>query len=208
MNISKILDQEQVEKNHQLYAAGLLDVVNFLVVDLWKQLEDENRLRGIVKTYQRKVNTTLEGTSYCGYSESEILLFGKILYLHKGLLRKEFSRLVARKLSPADASITIIRRLLNIILEVEDVNNRSDIEKIKEVIDSLWDYIKNRSKNDSLFNLADTVKTNLNLGNLGKYSLDEFTLKEPEYTKDPIQDNGVRLDEEGSLASEILEINM
>lgn len=208
MNISKILDQEQVEKNHQLYAAGLLDVVNFLVVDLWKQLEDENRLRGIVKTYQRKVNTALEGTSYCGYSESEILLFGKILYLHKGLLRKEFSRLVARKLSPADASITIIRRLLNIILEVEDVNNRSDIEKIKEVIDSLWDYIKNRSKNDSLFNLADTVKTNLNLGNLGKYSLDEFTLKEPEYTKDPIQDNGVRLDEGGSLASEILEINM
>lgn len=72
----------------------------------------------------------------------------------------------------------------------------------------MWDYIKNRSKNDSLFNLADTVKTNLNLGNLGKYSLDEFTLKEPEYTKDPIQDNGVRLDEEGSLASEILEINM
>lgn len=208
MNISKILDQEQVEKNHQLYAAGLLDVVNFLVVDLWEQLEDENRLRGIVKTYQRKVNTALEGTSYCGYSESEILLFGKILYLHKGLLRKEFSRLVARKLSPADVSITIIRRLLNIILEVEDVNNRSDIEKIKEVIDSLWDYIKNRSKNDSLFNLADTVKTNLNLGNLGKYSLDEFTLKEPEYTKDPIQDNGVRLDEEGSLASEILEINM
>ena len=208
MNISKILDQEQVEKNHQLYAAGLLDVVNFLVVDLWKQLEDENRLRGIVKTYQRKVNTALEGTSYCGYSESEILLFGKILYLHKGLLRKEFSRLVARKLSQADASITIIRRLLNIILEVEDVNNRSDIEKIKEVIDSLWNYIKNRSKNDSLFNLADTVKTNLNLGNLGKYALDEFTLKEPEYTKDPIQDNGVRLDEEGSLASEILEINM
>ena len=40
MNISKILDQENVEKNHQLYAAGLLDVVNFLEADLWGQLED------------------------------------------------------------------------------------------------------------------------------------------------------------------------
>ena len=57
MNISKILDQENVEKNHQLYAAGLLDVVNFLEADLWSQLEEENRLRGIVKTYQKKINT-------------------------------------------------------------------------------------------------------------------------------------------------------
>lgn len=207
MNISKILDQENVEKNHQLYAAGLLDVVSFLVVDLWEQLEEENRLRGIVKTYQKKICTAF-GTINSGVTESDLLLFGKILYLHKGLLRKEFNRLTTKRLSPADASITIIRRLLSIILEVEDLECKTEVESVKEVIDNLWEYIKNRSKNDSLFNLADVVKTNLNKGSLGKYALDEFTLKEPEYAKDPIQDDGVRLNESSDAANKLLEIEM
>lgn len=207
MNISKILDQENVEKNHQLYAAGLLDVVNFLEADLWGQLEEENRLRGIVKTYQKKINTAFSKIN-SSTTESDILLFGKILYLHKGLLRKEFNRLTTKRLSPADASITIIRRLLSIILEVEDIEGKAEVESIKEVIDNLWEYIKNRSKNDSLFNLADVVKTNLNKGSLGKYTLDEFTLKEPEYTKDPIQDDGVRLNESSESANKLLEIEM
>lgn len=207
MNISKILDQENVEKNHQLYAAGLLDVVNFLEADLWGQLEEENRLRGIVKTYQKKINTAFSKIN-SSTTESDILLFGKILYLHKGLLRKEFNRLTTKRLSPADASITIIRRLLSVILEVEDIEGKAEVESIKEVIDNLWEYIKNRSKNDSLFNLADVVKTNLNKGSLGKYALDEFTLKEPEYTKDPIQDDGVRLNESSDAANKLLEIEM
>lgn len=207
MNISKILDQENVEKNHQLYAAGLLDVVNFLEADLWGQLEEENRLRGIVKTYQKKINTAFSKIN-SSTTESDILLFGKILYLHKGLLRKEFNRLTTKRLSPADATITIIRRLLSVILEVEDIEGKAEVESIKEVIDNLWEYIKNRSKNDSLFNLADVVKTNLNKGSLGKYALDEFTLKEPEYTKDPIQDDGVRLNESSDAANKLLEIEM
>lgn len=207
MNISKILDQENVEKNHQLYAAGLLDVVNFLEADLWGQLEEENRLRGIVKTYQKKISTAF-GTINSGVTESDILLFSKILYLHKGLLRKEFNRLTTKRLSPADATITIIRRLLSIILEVEDLECKTEVESVKDVIDNLWEYIKNRSKNDSLFNLADVVKTNLNKGSLGKYALDKFTLKEPEYTKDPIQDDGVRLNESSESANKLLEIEM
>jgi len=207
MNISKILDQENVEKNHQLYAAGLLDVVNFLEADLWGHLEEENRLRGIVKTYQKKINTAFSKIN-SSTTESDILLFGKILYLHKGLLRKEFNRLTTKRLSPADATITIIRRLLSVILEVEDIEGKAEVESIKEVIDNLWEYIKNRSKNDSLFNLADIVKTNLNKGSLGKYALDEFTLKEPEYTKDPIQDDGVRLNESSDAANKLLEIEM
>ena len=207
MNISKILDQENVEKNRQLYAAGLLDVVGFLVTDLWEQLEEENRLRGIVKKYREKVYSAYYHID-SSVTESDILLFGKILYLHKGLLRKEYNRLTTKRLSPADASITITRRLLSIILEVDDLEHKSDIESVKEVIDNLWEYIKNRSKQDSLFNLADTVKTNLNKGSLGKYTLDEFTLKEPEYTKDPIQDDGVRLNESSEVANKLLEIEM
>lgn len=207
MNISKILDQENVEKNHQLYAAGLLDVVDFLVTDLWGQLEEENRLRGIVKKYRERINAAFYNIN-SNVTESDLLLFGKILYLHKGLLRKEYNRLTTKRLSPADASITITRRLLSIILEVDDLENKSSIESVKEVIDNLWEYIKNRSKQDSLFNLADTVKTNLNKGSLGKYTLDEFTLKEPEYTKDPIQDDGVRLNESSFAANKLLEIEM
>lgn len=207
MNISKILDQENVEKNRQLYAAGLLDVVDFLVTDLWEQLEEENRLRGIVKKYRERINAAFYNIN-SSVTESDLLLFGKILYLHKGLLRKEFNRLTTKRLSPADASITITRRLLSIILEVDDLENKSSIESVKEVIDNLWEYIKNRSKQDSLFNLADTVKTNLNKGSLGKYTLDKFTLKEPECTKDPIQDDGVRLNESSSAANKLLEIEM
>lgn len=207
MNISKILDQENVEKNRQLYAAGLLDVVDFLVTDLWGQLEEENRLRGIVKKYRERINAAFYNIN-SNVTESDLLLFGKILYLHKGLLRKEYNRLTTKRISPADASITITRRLLSIILEVDDLENKSSIESVKEVIDNLWEYIKNRSKQDSLFNLADTVKTNLNKGSLGKYTLDEFTLKEPEYTKDPIQDDGVRLNESSFAANKLLEIEM
>lgn len=195
MNISKIIDQTQKETDKQIYAKGILDIVDFLITDLWPQLKKENRLRGVVLDYR---STIIDAFNKIHEEGQYLDIYGKILYLHRGLIKKEYNRLVTRKLSPADSIITISRRLLSIILEVSEINNKDSIEDIKNTVDKLWDYIKNRAKNDFLFNLADKVKTNMNNGYIGKHSIDELSLEDKEYEKKPVEGNGIKIKDEPS----------
>ena len=195
MNIGKIIDQTQKETDKQIYAKGILDIVDFLISDLWPQLKKENRLRGIVLDYR---STITDAFDKIHKEEQYSDIYGRILYLHRGLIKKEYNRLVIKKLSPADSIITISRRLLSIILENSDIDNKGSIEEIKNIVDKLWDYIKNKAKNDFLFNLADKVKTNMNNGYIGKHPIDELSLEEKEYDKKPIEGSGIIIKDEPS----------
>jgi hypothetical protein len=174
-----------------IYAIGILDVIDFLVVDLTEQLKEENRCFGIVKSYLKSINDAYSKI-YPNITEDDIEVYGKILYLLKPLLRKEYKRLVNKKLSPADSIICIIRKLLNIIEEVPEFIYKKELGTIKKVIDRLYDNIRNRSKKDSLFNLANTIRTFMSEGKIGKHCLDKFTIKDIEVKKEPLSGNSTR----------------
>lgn len=173
------------------YAIGILDVIDFLVVDLTEQLKEENRCFGIVKSYLKSISDAYSKI-YPDMTDDDIEVYGKILYLLKPLLRKEYKRLVNKKLSPADSIICIIKKLLNIIEEVPEFIYRKELGTVKKVIDRLYDNIRNRSKKDSLFNLANTIRTFMSEGKVGKHCLGKFTIKDIEIKKELLSGNNTR----------------
>lgn len=189
-----------------VYLLGLLDVVNFLFVEMEQLMKKENRCYGIVKSYLNSIND-----AYCRINgqtkEEDIESYGRILYLLKPLLKREFNRLIDRKLSPADADITLIRKIIYIISEDPDLPScRGEIKTLKKIIDKLWGNIWNRTKNDPMYNLGDNIKSCIALGAAGKYSADIFSLVPPEEPKDPPAGDGTRIEEKGG--GEVLEVTM
>ena len=189
------------------YALGLLDIVDFLFVDMQQLLKEENRCFGIVKSYIHSISEAYRKINE-GVGEDKIEIYGKILYLFKPLLRKEYKRLVERRLSPADADIGIMRKILSIIEEVPDFVHKRELKTIKKVIDKLWENIRNRSKKDNFFNLANQIKTYMSKGQIGKHPLDQFTLKVEEKPKEILTGDPTRLLSEGTKGKKILEVGL
>lgn len=204
-DLSIRVDIQFPEIPESTYAIGILDVIDFLVVDLTEQLKEENRCFGIVKSYLKSISDAY-GKIYPDVTEDDIEVYGRILYLLKPLLRKEFKRLVNKKLSHADSIICIIRKLLIIIEEVPEFIYKKELGTIKKVIDRLYDNIRNRSKKDSLFNLANTIRTFMSEGKVGKYCLDKFTVKDVEIKKEPLSGNNTKFDIGDN--NKILEVDM
>ena len=171
---------------------GLLDVIDFLYLELKQFLTEEGRCFGIVKSYLHSVQDAYTRI-FDGVTDEKIETYGRILYLYKPLLRKEFTRLVERSLSPADAVIVIIRRLLQVVDEVTDYEHRREVKTIKKITEKMYDNIRNHAKKDSLFLLANTVKTYMDSGKGGRYSHDIFKFALPEKVKEELKNPGDRL---------------
>lgn len=170
------------------YSAGLLNMVDFLIVELEKFLERENRLKGIVKIYLNNLNTAFQKI-YVGRTIQDTEIFCKILYLFKPLLINEFKRLTKKKLSRADTVITIARKIVLILLEQKDFRYRSEAGTIEKVLGKLWENIRHRAKNDALFYLSLQIRNFMDQGKVGKYPLDNFqflqVIKERTTLKNP-----------------------
>jgi len=188
-----------------VYTDSLLDIIDFLFTDLIVLLKEENRCFGIVKSYIHSIYTAYEKI-HADTDEDSIETYGRILFLFKPLLKREFNRLVDKRLSPADADICIIRKILGIIDEVEDYHFKREVGTIKKIIDKLWENIRNRAKKDSLFVLASTVRNHKLTGSIGRHSLDRFTLKEEEKPKELLSGDPTRMCMESD--NKILEIKM
>lgn len=189
------------------FALGLLDIVDFLFVDMQQLLKEEDRCFGIVKSYIHSISEAYSKINK-DVDEETTVIYGKILYLFKPILRKEYKRLVERHLSPADADICIIRKLLSIIEEVPEFTYKKEVKTIKKVIDKLWENIRNRSKKDNFYNLANLIKTYMTSGVIGKHSLDQFTLKVEERPKELFTGNPTRLLSEGTKGKKIMEVEL
>lgn len=164
------------------YATGLLDVIDFLYFEMKQFLKDEERCFGIVKSYINSIDDAF-GKIKADMREEDIPIYGKILYLYKPILRKEFDRLTSKTLSSADAVIVIIRKLLTIIEEVPDYEHKREVKTIHKIIDKLYDNIRNHAKKDSLYNLGNIIKTYMTEGKIGRYPHDIFHFKVEEKTK-------------------------
>ncbi len=178
------------------YSVGLLNMVDFLIVELEKFLERENRLKGIVKIYLNNLNTAFQKI-YVGRTIQDTEVFCKILYLFKPLLVGEFKRLTKKRLSRADTVITIARKIVLIILEQKDFRYRAEAGTIEKVLGKLWENIRHRAKNDALFYLSLQIRNFMDQGKVGKYPLDNFqflqTIKEQFPLKNP-GERGINLE--------------
>ena len=113
-------------------------------------------------------------------SEVDSDIYGRILFLLKPILIKEFIRLRKKKISEGDCIIVMIKKILSIISEIPEFQFRKEVKTGLKVVTRMYDNIKNRFKKDALYNFSNTIRSKMALGQIGKYSLDKFDLTEIE----------------------------
>ena len=103
-------------KDKQLYLTGIIDMADFIMADLRGYLVEEDRYFGIMKSYMKSIADAY--SSIYGDPDIDEEYFGKILSIHKPMLKREFQRLVYnRKLSKADSCITLLHKIYEIVFD-------------------------------------------------------------------------------------------
>ena len=151
-NINKRIDTE-VTICEDLFHCGLLDVTDFLCSSLKVFLEREGRYVGIVRSYISSLDSAYEKFNE-SLTEDESNVYGKILYLIKPLIVKEFNRLGSKKLSDGDCVILMIRKIISIIKESENFSHNKELKTIFKIINRFYGNIKNKNKKDAMFNFS------------------------------------------------------
>ena len=188
------------------YITGVVEITEYLFIELIDLLKTEDRCFGIVKSYINSMKGAYEKVCE-SLSEEDIDISDRILYLYKPLILKEFARLKNRRLSPADSAITLIHRLLDIISNIDsEYEFKSELGTLERVIGKLWDNIRNKSKNDSLYYFSDILRTNMSKGLIGKFTLSHISLKEEVREKQLLKNPGVRVKQDSE--NKIIEINL
>lgn len=202
-NIEKRI-AEDIQIPEDLYLEGLLDITGFLFKELIKFLEEEHRYFGVTKSYIHTINLTFSKINQL-VEEKDINVYGKILYLYKPLLKKEFKRMRGKKLTPGDVTIVIINRILDIIIQEkkQDFRFHREIKTLKKIIIKFFDNIKNKKKEDPLYSLSNTIKEFKKNGTIGKYSLDTFSFIDFPIEKEELKNPGERLEDNDNKIDEI-----
>lgn len=196
-SINKRIDPN-IMISEDLFSSGLLDVIDFLSFNLKTFLEKEGRYLGIVKSYTNSMDRAFDRFNE-DLSDEDISVFGKILYLLKPTLTREFLRLRNKKLSEGDCTILMIRRLLNIINENPDYSHKKEVKTLLKIINSMYDNIRNKNKKDSMYNFSNTIKNLKQSGSIGKYSIDTLELTGEKKEKEVYQGDSIIIESESDL---------
>ena len=198
-NINKRIDPN-ITINEDLFHCGLLDATDFLCSSLKIFLENEGRYLGIVKSYISSLDLAYEKfNEFLNENESDI--YGRILYLIKPIILKEFGRLKSKKLSEGDCVILIIKKIVSIIEESESFSHNKELKTISKVINRFYNNIKNKNKKDVMFNFTNQIKTLRNKGCIGKYLLDKLDLTQLKREKGILtEENSLLVNEESSIS--------
>lgn len=198
-NINKRIDPS-ITINEDLFHCGLLDATDFLCSSLKIFLENEGRYLGIVKSYISSLDLAYEKfNEFLNENESDI--YGRILYLIKPIILKEFGRLKSKKLSEGDCVILIIKKIVSIIEESESFSHNKELRTISKIINRFYNNIKNKNKKDVMFNFTNQIKTLRNKGCIGKYLLDKLDLTQLKREKGILtEENSLLVNEESSIS--------
>ena len=165
------------------YLRGLLHVVSFLFNDLERLLFVEGRYFGITVIYMGIVRNSYRRIKENDTSE-DLENFGRILYLFKPNIMKEYKKLRRKHVSEADCVISIIKKILDIIIQDKDNPYYRNIKALDKLTTKLFDNIRNSGKNSSMYSLVSNIKNYINSGVVGKYPLSHFSILEEERKKD------------------------
>ena len=160
-----------------VYLNGLVYICNYLIDDLLELLEKEGRKFGIMLRY--------------------IETYQRITYLYKPLIVKQFKLLRKKKVTNADSVIVLLYNLTKFILNsdnCEEYRYMNYVKRINEVIDLMFQNIKNKGKLSNVYLIFQGTITDLmNNSKVGKVKLSKFSLiEENEWkaNKDPIMGDG------------------
>lgn len=196
--LEKRVDQKIVISDIDEYLEGLLDISSFLCSELYTFLKEEGRYLGITISYMKSINDSYNKINK-NVTESDIVSYGKLLYLYKPLLRREFKRLKSKKLSSGDSVIVMLNKILDIISteKTQKFKYSKELRTIRKIISKFFDNIRNNKKNDSMFGLGNEIKSLINEGKTGKYPLDQFSFNENrDLEKSELQSPEERVQEE------------
>lgn len=192
-NIEKRIDQD-IAINEDLFSCALVDVTDFLCDSLKDFMTKENRYLGIVKSYMSSLDNAYERFNEDLTSDDEEI-YGKVLYLLKPIILREFTRLRNKKLSDGDCVILMIRKLLSIVSETPEFSRARVVKTISKIFDKLFDNIKNRAKKDSMYNFTNQIKGLKLSGSIGKYALDRLDLSAPKKEKTLMIGDSILIDD-------------
>ena len=142
------------------FQEGLLDVCQFLELEMKKYLVIEDRFKFRVERYWKTIceqNNNMNKS----VTEEDINSYGRVLYLLRKSIYSEFRFLKSRRMSSADSIITIIHLILDYSERLGEFKFSEEQRKIKEIIDVLWGNIRHSIKTITLKNL--TGRLNLSL---------------------------------------------
>lgn len=210
MNILDYL-AKRVDKNDiiekSLYAEGVFDIISFLLVDLWSYMKDENRFFGIIPTYKKSIQKSINKVNNDIEDYDDLEVYGKILYLFKPLLQKDFKKLCTKHLSKADAVIVLIHKIIEILKNTNWFEHKDELKEIDTIIEKLFNNIRNGAKKADLLPLMSSINYYMEMGWAGKVSLHDFKIEEEELRKEktPLEGSGVRFEEfDNNNVSEIV----
>lgn len=194
LNLDKRVFKD-LEVSEQVCIDGLVDTTQCLFAELRDYLEDENRSFGIVTSYIKTLREAFKKFNKDFQTEESMELLGRVTYLYKPLILSNFKRLSQKNLSKADCVITIMKRLLDVIIELSPNNYKytKEVKTISEVITKLFNNIRNNGKNIKLNYLIDSIKKYTKLGQVGKFSIDGINFRKEE-DKKKINDNNTLIE--------------
>ena len=171
----------KLELNYYLpvynYIDGLLEIILVLFENVEILLEAEGRYFGIMKRYMRRIKITyIKIRKSTNLNETDVVNIGKMLYLFKPVILKEYNILKSRKVTKADSIITIIKKLIEIIMVEKDHPQYSKVEILYDIISKIFNNIRNRGKYHKMTKFTDIVKKYIYSGQLGKYELTHFSI--------------------------------
>lgn len=164
------------------FQEGLLDVCQFLELEMKQFLTNEGRFKFRVERYWKticKQNSDMNQQ----VTIDDIDNYGRTLYLLRKSIYSEFRYLRSKRMSPADCVITIIHKILDYSERLGEFRFSKEQKIIKEVIDSLWENIKHNAKNLGLKNLNNRLNMSIEEELRGTLCYHDFSLIDIENPK-------------------------
>lgn len=173
------------EINITQYQEGILDICDFLVVELTEFLKDEGRYKYRMLDYIKSIRDEFDKTNK-NITEEDINIYGRVLYVLNRSIIRDYQRLRMKRLSPADSVLCIMMKLIDVSESLEGGENRfiKEQSKIKEVIQKLYDNIRNKAKYDHLWKIENSIRDSVKINKWGTLSLDEFDLYHVEHPEE------------------------
>lgn len=173
------------EINITQYQEGILDICDFLVVELTEFLKDEGRYKYRMLDYIKSIRDEFDKTNK-NITEEDINIYGRVLYVLNRSIIRDYQRLRMKRLSPADSVLCIMLKLIDVSESLEGGENRfiKEQSKIKEVIQKLYDNIRNKAKYDHLWEIENSIRDSVKINKWGTLSLDEFDLYHVEHPEE------------------------
>ena len=184
-----------------IYASGLFRICQYLFLDLSDLLETEGRRFGVMISYLDSVYQICKLVNI----ENDDDTSQKIIYLYKPLVISEFKRLCRKHISRADAVIILLKRILEIITEIDSFQFSREAKSLLKIVDKLFDNIRNKAKNTSLEKMTTWMTDFLDQGLVGRYGLDKMSIldEEEKRARTTLIGSGVRIKEEHSKILEV-----